>query len=167
MVSAATEQLTDPLYVQKKFKMKTDSDLTMAVNDTFNSIVSQIQVSNLNFVVNITPYAAYITLKKTAQVDSNGAHISPSPPIMKLLDQALRDRYEALEEISRLKSVIMEVENNCKDLKKINKSLSEKLTSAQDSLSSSQVEKESLDKKIQIKENETIKLQQVKKKSIR
>ena len=39
-------------------KMKTDTEYTMAVNDSFNSILKEIQLSKLNFLVNMTRYAA-------------------------------------------------------------------------------------------------------------
>ena len=44
--------------------MKADSDIKMAVNAAFNAIVHQVQISNLNFIMNMTPYGAYIALKK-------------------------------------------------------------------------------------------------------
>ena len=42
-----------------------NSDLTMAVNSTFSSILNDIQLSDLNFKIEMTPFAAIITLKKT------------------------------------------------------------------------------------------------------
>ena len=47
-----------------------DSDLTMAIDTTFNSILNEIQLSKLNFAIHLTPYAAYITLKKSTLVDN-------------------------------------------------------------------------------------------------
>ena len=56
------------------------TDLEMAANTTFTSIVNEIQLSNLNFSMKMTPYAAYITLKKTVQTDVNGFQMNPAPP---------------------------------------------------------------------------------------
>ena len=39
------------------------TDLKMAVDATFSSILNEIQLSNLNFTIQLTPYAAYATLK--------------------------------------------------------------------------------------------------------
>ena len=61
------------------------TELTMATNLTFNSILNEIQLSKLNFSKNVTPYVAYITLKKSTQVDMRGNHLAP--PLM-LLQQS-------------------------------------------------------------------------------
>ena len=55
--------------------MKTiNTESTMAIETTFNSILNEIQLSKLNFVMQLTPYAAYITLKKSTQVDRDDVH---------------------------------------------------------------------------------------------
>ena len=43
-----------PIRQKEIFKMNSDSELTMAINAAFNSIVQEIQLSNLNFMVNMT-----------------------------------------------------------------------------------------------------------------
>ena len=65
--------------------MDPDSELRMAIETKFDSIINEIQLSKLNFVVNITPYAAYITLKKSTLVNQSGIHSLLSPPILNLL----------------------------------------------------------------------------------
>ena len=56
----------------------TDSDLTptMAAANTFNNILQQIQSSNLNFQLQISPFSAYISLKKTPAKDKLGVPLS-------------------------------------------------------------------------------------------
>ena len=51
-----------------------DSELnpTMAAHRTFDSILQQIQFSNLNFRIQLTPFAANISLKKTPVRDKSG-----------------------------------------------------------------------------------------------
>ena len=51
-----------------------DSDLnpTMAAHKTFDSILRQIQFSNLNFRIQLSPFAANISLKKTPVKDMSG-----------------------------------------------------------------------------------------------
>ena len=83
--------------------MKVDSDVTMAVNATFNSIVHQVQQSNLNFIMNMTPYGAYIALKKSTLVDINGVQTFPSPPLANVLEQTLRDKAAVESESEALK----------------------------------------------------------------
>ena len=63
------------------------TELKMAVDATFASIVNQIQLSNLNFSLQITPFAAYITLKKSVLKDQNGNKAVPAPPVLLLLQQ--------------------------------------------------------------------------------
>ena len=64
------------------------SELEMAVNNTYASIVNEIQLSNLNFTIQMTPFASYITLKKSVQKDINGLPAMPSPPLLLLLQKA-------------------------------------------------------------------------------
>ena len=78
----------------------------MAIDNKFSSILQEIKLSNLNFAMKITPYAAYITLKKSTVVDMKGTPSQPSPPLFLLLQQAYRDNLIAQEEISRLKILL-------------------------------------------------------------
>ena len=64
------------------------TELEMATNTTFQSILNEIQLSNLNFTIKTTPYAAYITLKKTVQRKINGDLATPAPPQLYLLQEA-------------------------------------------------------------------------------
>ena len=91
--------------------MKTDTEFKMAVDTTFNSILNEIQLSNLNFAIQLSPYAAYITLKKTTQVNRNGAHLTPSPPVFMLLQESYKNQSAAYEEIARLSEALSESEN--------------------------------------------------------
>ena len=108
--------------------MEKDSDVTMAVNATFNSIVQQVQMSNLNFIINMTPYGAYITLKKSTLVDINGVQALPSPPLACALNQALRDKAAIDSENVALKLKQMTLEKDYEVLSKENVVLSEKLS---------------------------------------
>ena len=53
------------------------SDLKMSVDATFSSILNE-----------VTPYAAYITLKKSTLKDQDGSLAFPSPPVLSLLQEA-------------------------------------------------------------------------------
>ena len=78
----------------------------MAVDATFSSILNEIQLSNLNFTIQMTPYAAYVTLKKSSLKYQDGSYAVPSPPVLSLLQEALR-----VNEIQ--KSEIIELKANC------------------------------------------------------
>ena len=79
------------------------TDLKMAVDATFSSIINEIQLSNLNFSLQITPFSAYITLKKSVIKDQNGNQAVPSPPILFVLQQAQQTIQELREENEQLK----------------------------------------------------------------
>ena len=99
----------------------------MAVANTFNSIVSEIQMSKLNFTIQLTPFTAYITLKKSTQVDKNGVPSEPAPPIFLLLQQTHEDLLMAQEELSTLRVALSEKNQTLDDLVSINASLHSKL----------------------------------------
>ena len=108
--------------------MKTiNTESTMAIETTFNSILNEIQLSKLNFVMQLTPYAAYITLKKSTQVDRDGVHATPSPPVLTLLYESYRDQAALHSEIKELRQALDESEHKCSDLQDINASLILKL----------------------------------------
>ena len=79
------------------------SELEMAVNNTYASIVNEIQLSNLNFTIQMTPFASYITLKKSVQKDINGLPVMPSPPLLLLLQKAQQQILHLENENSRIK----------------------------------------------------------------
>ena len=80
------------------------SDMAMAVNTTYSSILNEIQLSNLNYSIQMTPYASYITLKKSVQKDLTGAPATPSPPLLFLLQTSHQENNQLREENLRLKS---------------------------------------------------------------
>ena len=82
----------------------------MAASTTFSSILNEIQLSNLNFTIKMTPYAAYITLKKTVQKDMNGTLATPAPPLLFLLSQAQEQALRLQVENSELRSTIATLE---------------------------------------------------------
>ena len=110
--------------------MKIDSESKMAIDATFNSILNEVQMSNLNFAIQLTPFAAYITLKKSTQVDKSGRSTTPSAPLFFHLQQAYRDQGTAQEEITRLKALLAANEQMCFEMDNLIKSLLTKLDKA-------------------------------------
>ena len=98
------------------------TELEMAANTTFASIVNEIQLSNLNFTIKMTPFAAYITLKKTVQKDLNGFYVNPAPPLLFLLQKAQEDIQILEVENSKLKTA---VERSVHEAKVLHDSLEE------------------------------------------
>ena len=91
------------------------TELTMATNTTFTSILNEIQCSNLNFSIQITPFAAYITLKKSVQKDLNGDFATPSPSIHVRLQQAQQEILQLQNENNQLKSDIAILVQKCEN----------------------------------------------------
>ena len=54
-----------------------NSDVTMAASKKFDSIIHQIEKSGLNFRLEVTPYSAFISLKKSLVKDKSGSPIFP------------------------------------------------------------------------------------------
>jgi len=93
-----------------------DSDLKMVASYTFSCILSEIQLSNLNYSIQMTPFAAQITLKKSTQKDQDGVHLLPSPPLLHLLQEAQR-------EINNLKEKMKQIESTCEIFRTKNENL--------------------------------------------
>ena len=99
----------------------------MAVNMTFNSILNEIQFSKLNFAINLTPFAAYITLKKSSQVDKQGTPFVPSPPLYTILQQSNHELSAAQAKIVELVTSLGKSEQKCSELESINATLLQKV----------------------------------------
>ena len=105
------------------------TELEMAANTTFASILNEIQLSNLNFTMTITPFAANIILKKTLQKDLNGVLVTPAPPLLHSLQQTQKQNNYLQVENARLNSVVNILEKKYDDaiqeIKHLNDSLGE------------------------------------------
>ena len=75
----------------------TDSDLTMLAKNNFESVLSSVRNSCLNYSIHVSPFSATISLKKTIVKDRNGACIIP-PLICENKSSDLRDDKAALED---------------------------------------------------------------------
>ena len=99
------------------------TELKMEINSTFTSILNEIQLSNLNFSIQTTPFAAYITLKKSVQKDLNGDYATPSPPTLLLLQETQRQLLYLQNENYSLKSTVAALEKKCVDIEHENANL--------------------------------------------
>ena len=94
-----------------------DTDLEMAVSATFSSILNEIQLSNLNFKIEMTPFAAIVILKKSVLRDKNGYPAIPSPPILSLLQQSQLVISTLRNENAQLKASIQKNEDAGESIK--------------------------------------------------
>ena len=133
------------------------TECSMAVDSTFNSIVNEIQLSKLNFVIQLTPFSANITLKRSTQLDKDGVPCQPSPPLFMLLQQAYHEQFLAKQEIAVLKDNLQEWKNKCEKLKNDNTVLSQKLLSSNETLSAVHEANQKLSKKVDVNEKDITK----------
>ena len=64
------------------------SDVRMAASVSFSSILDEIQKSNLNFKIELSPFSATVTLKKTPITEGKGIPVIPNLPSAFLLKQS-------------------------------------------------------------------------------
>ena len=112
----------------------------MEASITFENILEQIQSSNLNFHMKLSPFTAVISLKKTLIKDKSGSPLLPPPP--KLDNKTLTQKIFELENtVSSLtndyESTLLDCENTYKD----KQFLERKLETARDKIEKLQKEK--------------------------
>ena len=140
----------------------------MAVDATFQSILNEIQLSNLNFTIQVTPYAAYITLKKStlkAQEGSSPPILKkvPSPPILSLLQEAQHMIAIKNTEILELKESYEVFRAKIDDIMVENASLLDEIEKSNNALEASNNTNKSLHHKIDKLEKELFKVSDQKK----
>ena len=129
--------------------MNSDSDFKMSVSNTFSCILAEIQLSNLNYSIHMTPFAANITLKKSTQKDQNGVHLPPSPPLLHLLQQAQQEINHLKEEQRRSEARNQLLKTKCENLALENATNIEAFSEANDALVKSKVRNDELLKKVE------------------
>ena len=139
------------------------TDLKMATDVTFNSILTEIQLSKLNFAMQLTPFAAYITLKRSIVKDNNGNPFTPPLPMYLIYQQSSRDLEAARAEILRLNDALSESVKNCANLNSVNTSLLSKLNKVEEKLALQEDANVELAHKVEMKDKEVSKLVTIRK----
>ena len=68
-----------------------DFNPTMAASKAFDQILEYVKSSNLNFCMQLSPFSANISIKKTLIKDKSGVHLNPRIPIAHLLEKKVKD----------------------------------------------------------------------------
>ena len=71
----------------------TDSDVTMIATKSFSSILDKVQNSGLNYSLQIYPFSALISVRKTLVRDKNGSYIIP-PQFQNATSDSCDDRLQ-------------------------------------------------------------------------
>ena len=85
-------------------------DPKMIATQTFNNILDGIQKSNLNFQLQVSPFSAYISLKKTFVTDKSGSLLLPRQP-PPLPTTVLSSVPSSHSDIAKLVARVHELEN--------------------------------------------------------
>ena len=86
-----------------------DSDannLAMAASLSFTSILKEVQTSNLNFRIELSPFAAVIHLKKSLITNLHGTPITPPPPKSLMMDAVEAENSKLREKIENLENIL-------------------------------------------------------------
>ena len=87
--------------------LTSDSDPTMAASKTFDRILYIIQQSNLNFALQVSPFSANISLKKSLVRDKAGSFRFPPEPLNDIENKNSKDIITALvAENNKLENVV-------------------------------------------------------------
>ena len=106
--------------------ISSDANPTMLPKKVFDQIVEQVQSSNLNFQLQLSPFSATIFLKRSFVRDKLGNVLLPSINVNKS-ELKLHDNNNLFDEINRLKCNILEVEEDNKSKDNTIWNLEEKL----------------------------------------
>ena len=117
----------------------TDSDQnsTMMASNTFDRLLREIQASNLNFHLQVSPFSAQISLKKTLVRDRDGTYRHPVLPSISSPCKR-QSELDYRKELDKLRHDYEEVNNDCAlkteelvDSKKVISTLEAKLAKAE------------------------------------
>ena len=87
-------------------KIDSDSSPTMAASKVFDQILECVKSSNLNFCLQLSPFSANISLKKTLVKDKYGTYLNPRVPDPYLLDKYVREKTELSEKVKDLEIAV-------------------------------------------------------------
>ena len=134
-----------------------DVDYSTMAAAIFDDILDKVRNSNLNFHLQISPFSAIISLKKTLIRNKLGFIVPPSSPTLTLMDSKME--FEMLE----TKNQLVLVENENKELKeKLKVVLEEKILSKSEMIEKQTNENlrlNNLDEKLKATEEDKIELQ--------
>ena len=108
----------------KEFISSDFANHTMLADQAFNKILDNVQKSNLNFQLQVSPFSALISLKKSLVKDRSGSLLLPPTPLTTVQSPLPSsptmnaDLGELLAKIEELKSDLLSQKNNHEDASK-------------------------------------------------
>ena len=90
-----------------------DSDTTtMAATLAFEAILSQVQTSNLNFRIELSPFSAVINIKKSLIRNKHGILATPPPPNLVVLQRVNSENLVLSHIIVQLENIIESIKGD-------------------------------------------------------
>ena len=86
--------------------LDSDKKIKMVASDAFENLLKQVQSSNLNFRMEISPFSAVITLKKSLLKDKSGQILFPPISESVQLQQSQDDQNCLLQKMKHLENII-------------------------------------------------------------
>lgn len=103
-------------------KNKFNSDVQKYAMSAFDDIICRVRRSNLNFQLQLSPFSAVISLKKSVVKNSEGVQIIPEPKEIKANNDALQRSYaEATEKLEAAGKKILSLEDQLAELSRTQK----------------------------------------------
>ena len=138
--------------MQESINSDVNENSTMLASQAFNFILEQVQTSCLNFQMQISPFSAVISIKKSFIKDKLGNMLLPPPPDSS--ENFLRDKNIQLEkDVTDLTKKYEAAVNDCENAKQVMKSLEKKTLEANLKAEETRIEKEKLfHKEIELEE---------------
>ena len=105
----------------------------MSAETVFNNIVQQVQSSNLNFMIQLSPFAANISLKKSPLKDKSGIPFplrsvsSPPPPSRDELETLAAKNKQLEMDLLKIKNKYAEAMDECESNREMVKHLEAKV----------------------------------------
>ena len=86
--------------------LDSDKKIKMVASDAFENLLKQVQSSNLNFRMEISPFSPVITLKKSLLKDKSGQILFPPISESVQLQQSQDDQNCLLQKMKHLENII-------------------------------------------------------------
>ena len=86
-------------------------NLEMRASQTFDNILDSIRRSNLNFQFQVSPFSAYISLKRSLMKDKSGSFLTPRSPSPSLSGTVLSPQTSSTSDLAQLVTKINKLEN--------------------------------------------------------
>ena len=103
-------------------KNKFNSDVQKYAMSVFDDIICRVRRSNLNFQLQLSPFSAVISLKKSVVKNSEGVQIIPEPKEIEANNDALQRSYaEATEKLEAAGKKILSLEDQLAELSRTQK----------------------------------------------